>query len=109
MDSQKIHQAGKEVSEFPCDIYMLPNGREIRLWKPLPFLEAFYKDTLLRFTAEDSGEDKIREWEAKLHLIKEAALEVNDQSLAQLAETYIQDWEDRKGNQEDFGEILVAK
>ncbi len=95
----KIHQAGEEVSEFPCDSHILPSGKAIRLWKPLPFLESFYPDTLLRFTAAEVGPTKIQEWEAKLQLIKEAAVEASDQALAELAEAYIQDWEERKTRQ----------
>jgi len=95
----KIHLAREGYLESPCDSYTLPSGKKIRLWKPIYFLEKFYEDTLLRWTAEDVGPSKIEEWEVKLHLIKEAALEVDDQLLAQLAETYIQDWEARKANQ----------
>ncbi len=95
----KIHLAREGYLESPCDSYILPSGKEIRLWKPIYFLEKFYEDTLLRWTTEDVGAYKIREWEAKLHLIKEAALEANDQPLTQLADACIQDWEARKASQ----------
>ncbi len=93
----KIHLAEQYFLQLPCNMYSLPSGIEIRLLQPLPFLQEFYKNTLLTFTVEHVGEAKTREWERKLVLIREAALESNDQPLAQLAESYIQDWEARKG------------
>lgn len=63
--------------------------------KPLANLSFFAERTILRYSREFAGEDKIREWFDKLHCIEEAAEKVGRKDLARACEKYIKQSEEK--------------
>jgi len=66
-------RAEPEILQIPTVNYKLPSGKTIRLMRAFEMTKAFVKQTIMHYSLEDVGEDKIREWIDKLELIKEAA------------------------------------
>ncbi len=70
--------------KLPTEAYSLPSGNIIRLMKPYEMTGLWIDQTLMRYSLEDVGIDKIRQWFNKLGLIKEAAIKKDDKKLEEL-------------------------
>lgn len=79
-------RAKPEILQIPTIDYKLPNGTQIRLMRVFEMTEAFVEQTLMHYSIEDVGEDKIKEWLNKLEIIKEAAEKKKDTKLSKFCE-----------------------
>lgn len=88
-------KASQEILRAPSVKYKLPNDRYIRLMRAFEMTEAFVQQTIMHYSLEDVGKEKIKEWFDKLKLIKKAANQKDDVVLTQLCEHKIKESEQR--------------
>lgn len=67
----------------------LGEGKRIRAMRPLPNLAFFAERTILRYSKDFAGEEKIREWFDKLLQIKKAAESAGHLDLVEACDRYI--------------------
>ena len=77
-------KAKPKILQIPTVEHRLPNGKSIRLMRVFEMTKAFVQQTLMHYSLEEVGEDKIREWIDKLGIIKEAAEKKKDNKLSEL-------------------------
>jgi len=82
--SLDILRAKGGILQIPSVDYPLPSGSSIRLMKVYEMTETFVEQTLMHYSLSDVGEEKIKEWLAKLNLIQKAAKKKNDEKTAKL-------------------------
>lgn len=71
-----------EVLEEKSVNYQLPDRRKVRLMEARAMTRQFFKQTLMHYSLEDVGPEKIKEWIDKLALIGKVAFSKNDKQLA---------------------------
>jgi len=76
-------RATPAIFQIPTVNFTLPNGSEIKLMRAFEMTEAFVQQTLMHYSLEDVGKEKIIEWINKLKIIKSAAEKKNDKKLAE--------------------------
>lgn len=70
------------VLQQPMVGYKLPNGKRIQLMEAAAMTRQFWQKTLMHYSLEDVGIDKVKEWLAKLELIQKVALKKGKGQLA---------------------------
>jgi len=79
-------RAKPEFLTNPTVKLSLPNGNIINLMRAYEMTKLFVEQTIMHYSLEDVGQDKIREWINKLVLIKNASLKKGDDILAGFCE-----------------------
>ncbi len=64
---------GDTILQQPVVNYVLPNNKPVRLMEAVAMTKQFWQKTLMHYSFEDVGIDKVEEWLAKLRLIQEVA------------------------------------
>lgn len=82
-------RAKAEFLETPTVEYRLDRGRKIYLMKAYEMTRLFVEQTILHYSLEDVGKDKMKEWIDKLGLIKNAAKAKGDDKLLRLCDDMI--------------------
>ena len=70
------------IFEQPVVLYKLKNGNEVQLMEVGAMTRQFWEKTLMHYSLEDVGEEKVREWLDKLKLIRTAAIKRENRILA---------------------------
>ena len=69
------------IFQQPMINYELPNNKTIRLMEASAMTRQFWQKTLMHYSLEDVGSDKVKEWLAKLELIGGVALKKGETQL----------------------------
>ncbi|MDP3994789.1 MAG: hypothetical protein Q8P91_03080 [bacterium] len=75
-------RADPEIFNIHTIDFRLPNGKFIELMRAFEMTNAFVRQTLMHYSLEDVGKEKISEWLSKLDLIRKAAIKKGDTKLA---------------------------
>jgi len=67
----------------PMVNYELPNGKKIQLMEVGAMTEQFWQKTLMHYSLEEVGPEKVKEWFEKLKLIRQVALRKRDTQMAE--------------------------
>lgn len=59
-------RASPEILVVPVVKHVLPSGNKIRLMRAFEMTNLFVQQTIMRYSLEDVGEEKVREWMSKL-------------------------------------------
>lgn len=79
-----ILKASRETFDIPTVEYEFAKNRKIKLMRAYEMTNAFVEQTLLHYSLEDVGEEKISEWLEKLGLIEKAAVKKKYYRIAKL-------------------------
>jgi hypothetical protein len=79
-------RAKPEIFEAPSIIHVLPSRNTVQTMRAYEMTEAFVQQTIMHYSLEDVGKEKIIEWVNKLEIIRGAAEKKNDGRLAKLCE-----------------------
>lgn len=79
-------RAKPEILQIPTTEHSLSNEKKFRLMLVFEMTKAFVQQTIMHYSLNDVGEDKIREWVDKLGIIKEAAEKNKDKRLSEFCE-----------------------
>lgn len=71
------------ILQQPMVEYKLPNGKKVQLMEAAAMTRQFWEKTLMHYSLKDVGVDKVKEWLAKLDLIKRLAFEKGKAELAE--------------------------
>jgi len=63
--------------------YELPNGKKIQLMEAKAMTKQFWEKTLMHYSLEEVGPEKVKEWLDKLELIRKVALKKRDTQMAE--------------------------
>lgn len=86
-----ILRANPEFLELPVVQYTLLDGGNIHLMRAYEMTILFVEQTIMHYSLDDVGVDKIKEWLNKLVLIKDAAVKKGDQKLITLCVNKIEE------------------
>lgn len=70
------------ILQQPMVNYELPNGKRIQLMEATAMTRQFWEKTLMHYSLEDVGAEKVEEWFAKLELIRRVAFNKGEKRLA---------------------------
>ena len=79
-------RAKPEIFKVPSVNHTLPNGNFIQMMRAYEMTEAFVQQTVMHYSLEEVGKEKIVEWVDKLEIIRKAAEKKKDSKLAKLCE-----------------------
>ncbi len=74
---------GDTILQQPVVNYVLPNKKSVRLMEAVAMTKQFWQKTLMHYSLEDVGIDKVEEWLAKLRLIQEVAQRKGKSAMAE--------------------------
>jgi len=94
-------RAKPEFLIIPTVNYKLQGDLAINLMRAFEMTKLFVEQTIMYYSLDDVGPDKMREWINKLGLIKEAALKMDDKALAEFCDEKI------SASKEKWSGILV--
>ena len=81
-----ILRARPEFLKIPVVEEKLLNGKVVNLMRAFEMTGLFVNQTIMYYSLEDVGVDKIKEWVNKISLIKKAALKKGDNKLAEFCD-----------------------
>jgi len=82
-------RAKPEFLALPTVGYKLQGGLVVNFMRAFEMTNLFVEQTILHYSLEDVGPDKMKEWINKLSLIKKAALKRGDNKLAEVCDEKI--------------------
>lgn len=77
-------RAKPEILKIPSVSYAVLNGNSIQIMRAYEMTEAFVQQTLMHYSLEEVGKEKILEWMDKLEMIRKVAEKKKDSRLARL-------------------------
>lgn len=84
-------RASPEILVVPVVEHVLPSGNMVRLMRAFEMTNLFVQQTIMRYSLEDVGEEKVREWMGKLSLIRDAAIKRADEKLVELCKIKLEE------------------
>jgi len=90
---------GRNFFDLPTEVVRLGNI-EVLVPEPFSHTRTFAQDTILYYTVEQMGEDKMHEWFKKLQMIRDVSRSVSRPDVQKVAEEMIKLSKKRWGSQE---------